>query len=73
MNSGNDGVNARVDGLGVFGFAKHLTAGSNPLQFIGNEHRECMLIAAQPRCEDCLIRGLDLVLERLGTNRRTKG
>jgi hypothetical protein len=32
----------------VFGFAQHLTAGSNPLQFIRNERRERVLVAAQP-------------------------
>ena len=47
-----------------------LTRGSNPLQFIGNERRERLLIAAQPRCDDCLIRRLDLIVERLSKSGR---
>ena len=57
----------------VFGFAQHLTAGSNPLQFIRNERRERVLVAAQPRRDDCLIRGLHLVHGSLSMSSRTKG
>ena len=62
-----------MPGLIVFGFAQHLTAGSNPLQFIRNELRERVLIAAQPHRDDCLIRGLDLVHGRLSKSNRTEG
>ena len=66
-------LSARFSPCGEMKSDRQTSKASNPLQFIRNELRERVLIAAQPHRDDCLIRGLDLVHGRLSKSSRTEG